>query len=73
LSFLVKFSILQVHPAPFKFFTFQQPTVTTTMSAATDSDCPLHKGQLFDSFDDFKFTLDDWAVQAKFSYRAKKK
>jgi hypothetical protein len=28
------------------------------MSAAA---CPLHKGQLFDSFDDFKSTLDDWA------------
>jgi hypothetical protein len=41
------------------------------MSAAPDSDWPLHKGQLFDSFDDFKLTLGDWAVQAKFSYRAK--
>jgi hypothetical protein len=34
--------------------------------------CRLQKGQLFDSFDDFKSALDDWAVQAKFSHRAKK-
>ena len=39
------------------------------MSAAAPS---LQKGQLFDSFDNFKSALDDWAVQAKFSRRAKK-
>jgi hypothetical protein len=44
------------------------------MSATADShnNYPLQKGQLCDSFDYFEFTLDNWAVQAKFSHRTKK-
>jgi len=44
-------------------------TVITNMSATTDSDCPLRKGQLFN---DFMLALDDWPVQANFSHRTKK-
>ena len=44
------------------------------MSTTTDShnNYPLREKQLFDSFDDFKFALDNWAVQAKFSHRTEK-
>jgi len=42
------------------------------MFAATDSDFPLQKAQLFGSFDDFMLALDDWPVQAKFNHVQRK-